>query len=134
MDEHVWARLAASAEQAVARFRSKSVLQSCGLLLGITVPTGAYGTVATLSINGAVQFAFVLLMSVPVLFYMGVYAYFMMKDPSKLRSEDYELRKTALDMIQEKGGPVHIADASVQAIVNIDTSAPKSLPKEKRNG
>ena len=50
------------------------------------------------------------------------FIYFAISDPDKLRSEQYELRKTALSMIEEKGDSIPIEATSVEAIANLGYS------------
>ena len=57
---------------------------------------------------------------------------FAFRDPSKLRSEDYELQNTALNMIEEKGGSIRVEAASVEATANIDYS-PQASRKPGEN-
>ena len=50
------------------------------------------------------------------------FIFFAISDPDKLRSEQYELRKTALSMIEEKGDSIPIEATSVEAIANLGYS------------
>jgi hypothetical protein len=60
----------------------------------------------------------IILMFIPISLYGISHLYFMVKDPDKLRSEDYEIRKQALSLIQEKGGRIPIGETSVVDIAN----------------
>ena len=112
------ARLTHLAEHAVARLRVNSALDSCLWLSVIAIPCGILGAVAAES--GLVQIASLVLAFLPVVLFVCAYTYFMISDPDKLRSENYELRKTALGIIQEKGDRFPISDTSVEAISNSD--------------
>jgi hypothetical protein len=46
------------------------------------------------------------------------YAFFMFKNPDKLQSEDYQIRKQALELIHEKGSSIAVEVTSVEAITN----------------
>jgi hypothetical protein len=115
-------------ENAISRLTVRSVLNPCLWLAGLTMPFGLAMTLFSstyfLQVTGVVLAFFPL-----ILFGIG-FVYFMLTDPDKLRSEDYELRKTALSLIEQKGGDIAIAEASVQAIANPDYSQQlKQLPK-----
>lgn len=72
------------------------------------------------------QNAFIVMMFVPLILFCFSYVYFMLNDPDKLRSEEYELRRVALSLIEEKGGSIPLSEASVEAISNADY---RQLPK-----
>ena len=112
-------RLTQFSQGAIPQLRVSSALNPCLWLAGsVTLP--AVGGAVYVG-SGVVQIAMVLIAATPVALFAVAYLYFMVKDPNKLRSEDYELRKTALDMIQEKGGQLSPSDAtSVEAIANPD--------------
>ena len=66
------------------------------------------------------------LMCIGPIFSAFGFLYFTIRDPNKLRSEQYELRKTALSMIEEKGDSIPIDVTSVEAIANL-TYSPKAV-------
>ena len=115
MVDSVLSRLTHLAEHAVTQLRVSSALDPCLWLAAIAMPFGIAGAVAS---RGLVQIASIVLVFLPVTLFVFAYIYFMVKDPDKLRSENYELRKTALGIIQEKGAQFPISDTSVEAIAN----------------
>ena len=46
------------------------------------------------------------------------FLYFMTFDPSKLQSEEYQIRHEALEVIKQKGSSVEIVPSSLEAIAN----------------
>lgn len=54
----------------------------------------------------------------PVIAAVGGFIYLLIVDRDKLQSEDYQLRKRSLELIQEKGQPFPIAAISLEAITN----------------
>jgi hypothetical protein len=44
--------------------------------------------------------------------------YFMVRDPTKLQSEEYQIRHEALEVIKQKGSSVEIIPSSLEAIAN----------------
>ena len=65
---------------------------------------------------------------IPVVLFVVAYVYFMLNSPDKLRSEEYELRKLALELIEEKGGLIPLSESSVEAIANSEYRALPKLP------
>ena len=124
--EELLSRLTSIAEHAAARLKVGSALDPCLWLAMMTTPCGLVGIVFT---SGVMQGVFSVLMLLPIVLFAAVYGYLAVKDPTKLRSEDYELRRAALEVIQEKGGPLQITDASVDTIVNTQNTAPTLLRK-----
>lgn len=116
-------RLTRFSQEALAKLRVRSALNPCLWLCAITLPFGF-----ALAMFGPRDLY--LLASLLVLGPIGVFAlaftYLVIKDPDKLRSEDYELRKMALGLIEEKGGSLPLTEVSVEVIANPDGRA---LPK-----
>jgi len=56
--------------------------------------------------------------SAPIGCTMLGFLYFMIFDPSKLQSEDYQLRHEALEVIRQKGTRNAISPSSLEAIAN----------------
>lgn len=121
-------RMTHLAEHAVSSIKVSSALNSCLWLSALAIPVG-FG-VAVLS-NGPVQAAGLVLAFTPIVLFSIGFLYFMIKSPEKLRSEEYELRKIALTLIEEKGGQIAISETSVEAIANSDY---KELPKLQAKG
>ena len=112
----ILSRMTHLTEHALARLKVDSALNPCLWFAAIAFPFGAVVMVMT---TGWVQIAglmiFVLL---PVVLFAIGFLYFMVKSPDKLRSEQYELRRFALELIEEKGGQIAVSEASVEAIAN----------------
>ncbi|UUX96959.1 hypothetical protein [Aquabacterium sp. J223] len=119
----IFERLTHFAEHALARLKVSSALNPCLWLCALAFPFGLAGAIFS---AGAVQMACLALMFIPMLIFSIAYLYFMVVSPDKLRSEEYELKKIALNLIEEKGGAIPIAESSVEAIANYDY---KPLPK-----
>ncbi len=64
-----------------------------------------------------------ILASIPVIIagigYLGLLAF----DRDKLQSEDYQIRKQSLELIQEKGDAIPISSASIEVISNPEHTA-----------
>jgi hypothetical protein len=126
----IFERLTSLAEEAIGRLRVSSALNPCLWLCAIAVP---FGLVCAYFSTGALQVAGLALTFAPVVLFAIAFLYFMVKDPDKLRSEDYELRKMALEIIEEKGGRLPLSATSVDAIANPYYRAlpPASTPDDR---
>jgi len=60
----------------------------------------------------------VLIACAPVVTTVIGFLFLLLFDRDKLQSEDYQLRKKSLELIQEKGDSIPIATASIEAISN----------------
>ena len=99
------------------RLNVQSVLNSA---LWLSSVAGLIGLIGVIFTNPPVQYFMVLLMFVGPLVYGFGFVYFSFIDPDKLRSESYELRKTALGIIEEKGEDIPLDITSVEAITNME--------------
>ena len=61
---------------------------------------------------------FFLIGCIPIFAALVAYFYFMIKDPKKLQSEDYQLRAQMLEILEKKGGEITIAPANLDLIAN----------------
>lgn len=59
------------------------------------------------------------------------FLFLLLFDRDKLQSEDYQLRKRTLELMQEKGGPVSIADDTVEVIADVTTPTPPALESKQ---
>lgn len=118
-------RLTHLAEHAIARLKVSSALNPCLWLIGIAIPFGLFTAFFS---TGLVQYVALLIAISPIILFFIAYVYFMLKNPDKLRSEEYELRKIALELIEEKGGSIAIAESSVEAIANVEYREFPKLP------
>lgn len=115
-------RLTQLAEHAVARIKFSSVLNPTLWIAGITTPASLYAVSST---TGPVQIAVLTLAFIPMAVFVFGFLYFAITNPDKLRSEDYEIKKMALELIEEKGSKIPILGTSIVAITNPDY---KELP------
>jgi hypothetical protein len=120
-DSAFFDRLSSFAQQAVASVKVKSALNPCLWLCAFVMPISLAGMYLS---TGAIQVAFVAAFFTPLLVFAIGFIYFMIVNPDKLRSEEYELRKMALNLIEEKGGTIPVAVASVEAISNAEYMRP----------
>ena len=113
-------RITETAHQATARLRVNSSLNPILWLSGITTPLAVLGTIFT---DGFAQQSMILLMFLgPIACVIG-FLWFMFISPDKLRSEDYEVQKSALEMIMEKGGTILESPSEKFMCLNISFSA-----------
>jgi len=109
-------RITHLAEHALARVKVSSALNPVLWLAASVCPLGLVALLLADSVPGAI--AGLVMIVVPIGLFVYAYVFFMHTSPDKLRSEDYELRKLALEIVEEKGGRIQIAPASVEAISN----------------
>lgn len=68
----------------------------------------------------------------PVAVALGGFVYFMLREPDRLQSESFQLRKQALELIEEKGSFAPIDASTIEVISNPDL--PPLLPAPRQNG
>jgi len=66
--------------------------------------------------DGAARIGLFAIGSVPVLLFVVAYCYFMIRDPDRLHSEDYQLRSRALDIVETKGGIIKVDPVNIPNI------------------
>ena len=116
------ARQQTSIERITVQNVMNPILWLCGL---VTIPS----LIAIVSTDNPHWVLFILSIS-PVFVALFSFLYFMFKAPDRLQSESYQLRKQALELIEEKGGLSVIDAASIEAISNPDLPMLES-PKAK---
>lgn len=108
--------LVARAAHAVERLSVKSALNPmlwlCGL---VTIPA----VVATLVVS-PVPLWLIFLACAPVGTATAGYVFLLLFDRDKLQSESYQLRKQALELIEEKGDVAPIDASTIEVISNPD--------------
>lgn len=110
-------RITRVAEQALGSIKVSSALNPCLWLCVVATPLGLYGAVNS---TPPVQTVCLAIASIPLLTFAVGFLYFMVLNPDKLRSEQYELKKMALELIEEKGGRIPMSSSSVEAIANTE--------------
>jgi hypothetical protein len=119
------------AENAIGRLKIKGALNGCLCLVGVTFIPGLW---ALTKLSGLMQWAVLFIIIMPFVFYGISHFHFTFNDPDKLRSEDYELRKQALELIEEKGGRIPLSDASIEMIANPNYPARLGGKEEDAHG
>lgn len=106
------ARHQSSIERVTVRNVMNPVLWICGL---ISAP-------AAIAVGFSANPGWVLISLAigPVAIALFGFMYFMFKDPDRLQSESYQLRKQALELIEEKGSFAPIDASTIEVISNPD--------------
>jgi hypothetical protein len=115
------ARASDAIERVAVRSALNPMLWLCGL---VTIPTLLVATF----VSDPPMWLVVLGLS-PVGATIIGFLYLLFRDPDKLQSESYQLRKQALELIEEKGDP-RIIDATAVALVS-NPELPALPPPEK---
>lgn len=101
--------------EAVNRLRVKSALNPmlwvCGI---ICIPT----LIVISRWQGEVPSWLIALVFIPVCAVVAGFFILLFRDPDKLQSEEYQLRKQSLEIVQDKGGRLQLLPASIDAISN----------------
>jgi hypothetical protein len=118
--EELFERFTQSAQEAVMKLRVRSALNPCLWLCGIVTLPCLGGAVYT---TGTIQVILATIAGAPVLLFGVGFVFFMTKDPDKLQSEEYQIQKMALELIEEKGGRIPISSTSIVAITNPNIKA-----------
>lgn len=126
LDPDAIERVTKGAQNSAARLQVRSALNPLLWLCAICTPF-SLGLAAITS--GFLQIALLAIGGMPILCACGAYIYLMLKSPDRLHSEDYQLRRQALQMIYEKGARAAVLASSVVAITN--PNLPK-LPEDSK--
>lgn len=108
----------------VERVKTNSALNPL-LWISATV-TPSFLAACVFAPNTFLQYAFGCISLVPLLATVIAYAHFAIKDPDRLHSEDFQLRRSAIE-IMSKDGTV-ISDPN--SIVNVTNPEDKALDKD----
>jgi hypothetical protein len=100
------------------RLRVKSALNP--VLWQCAIVTTPLLLVCILS-NYKISFWIGLIISAPVLEVVFGFVFLLIYDRDKLQSEDYQIRKKSLELIQEKGDRFPVLETSIQEIANPET-------------
>lgn len=108
-------RVTRSASEANVRLRVRSALNPLLWLCGVvSIPSIS----AALFAEGGLRILLACLAAMPPVIACIAYCILLYRDPDKLQSEEYQIQKRILDIIEEKGGTVPILAASLEAIAN----------------
>jgi hypothetical protein len=113
----VWEKIIANAQSAASSLRVKSALNPMLWLCAIvSLPC----FVLAYFLRGAEPLDSLLIYigAAPIAATILGFLYFMVRDPTKLQSEEYQIRHEALELIKQKGSSVEIAPSSLEAIAN----------------
>ena len=108
-------KLTRTAQDAFVRMQVRSALYPILWLCSIS---GLLCFGFALRFTGVLQTILVILGALPFLIASFAYVFFLFADPDRLHSEDFQLRKQALELIEEKGSRIPVIAASVEAISN----------------
>lgn len=104
-----------SIERVSVKSALNPVLWICGL---ISVPS-----IISIGLTQNPSWVIVTLAITPVAIALIGFLYFMFSDPDRLQSESFQLRKQALELIEEKGSLAIIDASSIEVISNPDLPA-----------
>lgn len=110
-------------EKLTVRSALNPILWLCGL---VTIPS-----LVAASILATVPTWLVVLAFLPVLTALAGFAFLLIVDRDKLQSETYQLRKQALELIEQKGDIKAIPATTIEVISNPDYVA---LTTDKQEG
>jgi hypothetical protein len=113
-----WEQLVTSAQLAVSRLRVKSALNPMLWLCGIVSVTCFVLAYLVIGTHPLLATFFMCVGAAPVLATILGFFYFMIWDPDKLQSEDYQIRREALDIIRQKGSSIPVSPSSLNLIAN----------------
>lgn len=107
--------IAKKAMETGGRLRVKSALNPVLWLCGIiTIPGFAYVAGAKTEPPMLIQFV----IGLPVVVAAIGFLYLLIFDRDKLQSEDYQIRKRSLELVQEKGDRFPVMARTIEAITN----------------
>ena len=110
---------------AAEKLRVKSALNPALWLCAIvSIPT----ILAALALSDKPPIWLIVLAFIPVILATFGYVFLLFVDRDKLQSEDYQLRKQSLELIQEKGQEFPVRAASIDMISNPDKPALPGAP------
>lgn len=93
------------------------------LLLVVVLVGGAY-----LQIKEWCLILIAIVLGLVLLLAFGVYIFFMLKNPDYLRSESFQIRKQAIEILGDKDG---LLPTDVAQVINVPNTSPKLLENEK---
>ncbi len=97
-------------------------------LVGLTTPVAFI--LAAIIGDQLIRLILICFAAVPVVVTLVVYVVFMFCDPDRLQSEEYRIKKRALQILYKKGGSADIVDV-VNQVARIETSRPRANAGEK---
>jgi hypothetical protein len=111
--EQVTHKLANAGGQLRVKSALNPVLWLCAL---VTAPALIFSNQS----NGTVQTWIIVIAFLPVVVACIGFLFLLLFDRDKLQSEEYQIRKQSLEIIQEKGGKLIVNPMNIEAITNPD--------------
>ena len=115
LDPETIERVTQGSQNAAVRLQVRSAINPLLWLCAICTPI-TFGFAYFSS--GTAQIFLLAIGALPIISACGAYVYLMFASPDRLQSEDYQLKRQALQMIYEKGGRSGVLASSVAAITN----------------
>jgi hypothetical protein len=112
-----WEKIVANAQSAASSLRVKSALNPMLWLCGI-ISLPCFILAYFLRGIEPLDTLLIYIGAAPIGATIFGFLYFMIVDPSKLQSEEYQIRHEALEVIKQKGSSVEIIPSSLEAIAN----------------
>jgi hypothetical protein len=103
---------------AVQRLQVRSAMNPILWLVAITTPTGL-GAVMLFRGDWILCIASLLVVVIPVLVACAIFIYFAMKQPDKLQSEEYQVTRQTLEIVQQKVEHLTIDPASLERLADL---------------
>jgi hypothetical protein len=90
-------------------------------VVGLTTPFAF--ALAALIDDELIRLVLICFAAIPVIATIAAYIIFMFRDPDRLQSEEYRIRRRALQILYKKGGSADIVDVANQ-VARIERSHP----------
>jgi hypothetical protein len=121
-------RIGIRSQSHIERVQVKNVMNPLLWICGLVSTPSAIAV----AVSSAPTWVPMALATVPVAVALLAYIYFMFTQPDRLQSEGYQLRKQALELIEEKGSLAVIEATTIEIISNPDLPALAGPGKEVR--
>ncbi len=105
------------------------ILWLCGI---ITIPVFFMTLYSATVLPTWLIIMLIILAYIPVLVAIFAFLYLLLVNPDKLQSEDYQIRKQSLELIQEKGHRFPVKPVSIEVIPNPEHSHSSSQQRPEK--
>ena len=85
----------------------------------------------TANTKGALVFCFLIIACLPLIAFLISYLYLLFKNPKYLRSEKYQLRAEAMDLIGDMDNPFHADAKDIISVINNPLLPPPNQEKHE---